>query len=148
MSSLPGMIPFFERFPELFKRETRVITLPQGARGLAAGKYAFVELFCNDPGCDCRRVVIQVWPDPAGEPTLATINFGWERESFYARKFDIKAAREIKSACLDPLNEQSEHAELLLAIFRDVVKNDPAYVQRLARHYKLFKEADESGHPG
>lgn len=62
---------------------------------------------------------------------------------FYTRWMhgDAEAGREIKSASLDPLNPQSKYAEILLDVFRDVVKNDPAYVARLARHYLMFKSA-------
>jgi hypothetical protein len=145
MKSLPDMIPFYTRFPDVAERETRVVTLPRSMGGLPADNYAFIEMFCSDPQCDCRRVVILVWPDLSPGKTLATINFGWETVEFYTRwmRGDEQAGRKSASATLDPLNPQSRHSELLLALFCDVVSNDPAYVQRLARHYEMFKQIDK-----
>ena len=71
--------------------------------------------------------------------TLAIINYGWESLEFYARKLGSgEYAQEVVSASLDPLNPQSRHAPILLAVFRDVVR-DPDYKERLARHYRMFK---------
>ena len=53
------MVPFMNKFPELGARETRAIVTCDGPE-LPAGKYDFIEFYCNEPGCDCRRVVIRV----------------------------------------------------------------------------------------
>src|SRR5690606_7537592 len=75
---------FRDRFRELADRETRTITrLWDSASGLPAGQYAFVEMFCDEPGCDCRRVLFTVI-DTASGRCEAVINFGWEEASFYA----------------------------------------------------------------
>ena len=98
-----------------------------------------LELYCDEADCDCRRVVIEVIARSTGE-TLAIINFGWERASFYEQKLgSAEYAREVIGASLDPLNPQSRHAPVLLALFREVLK-DPAYTDRLARHYQSFKQ--------
>lgn len=51
--------PFLERFPEVAAQETRVITA-QGHALLPDGEYGLVELFCTEPGCDCRRVMLSI----------------------------------------------------------------------------------------
>ena len=53
------MIPFMERFPELGVRETRSVTATC-QQDLPDGEYGFLELYCDEPGCDCRRVMIDV----------------------------------------------------------------------------------------
>ena len=132
------MTPFIQRFPELGTQETRTITTA-GLQGLPADEYALLELYCDEPGCDCRRVVIEVIARSTGD-TLAIINYGWESLEFYARKLGSdEYAQEVVSASLDPINPQSRHAHVLLAVFRDVVK-DHDYKKRLARHYRLFRE--------
>lgn len=140
--ALVGMSGFWLRFPEVAARETRVIILlhPQG--GLPPDRYGFLELYCDDPACDCRRVVLQVRAEDEPDNVLATINYGWERADFYAKRLgvDRELAREITEASLDPLNEQTELSGPLLGIFRTVVLRDTAYVQRLGRHYQMFKQ--------
>lgn len=132
------MTPFIQRFPELGTRETRTITTA-GLQGLPADEYALLELYCNEHGCDCRRVVIEVVARSTGE-TLAIINYGWESLDFYEKKLRSEEyAREVVGGSLDPMNRQSRHAPILLAMFRDVIK-DRAYTDRLARHYQLFKQ--------
>ena len=53
------MIPFMERFPDLAARETRSVTV-SGRTDIPDGKYGFLESFCDEPRCDCRRVMIVV----------------------------------------------------------------------------------------
>ena len=47
----------------------------------------------------------------------------------------------MAGATLDPLNPQSEYSGALLNLFQEVLAADPEYVQRLQRHYKMFKSA-------
>ena len=44
-------------------------------------------------------------------------------------------------AFLDPICEQSEHAPEFLEFFEWMITQDPAYVERLKRHYAMFKGA-------
>ena len=140
--SLEGMSGFWLRFPELARRETRTMILPSPQGGLPADSYGFLELYCNDPKCDCRRVLLQVRTEDEPDKILATINYGWESLDFYRKWLygDREAAREIKEASLDPLNPQSPFAPSLLRLFRTVALADKAYVQRLERHYQVFKD--------
>lgn len=138
------MIPFCKYFPELGAKETRCAYLGGSQQGAPAGKYMFLELYCDDVDCDCRRVLFKVIKenDPDNK-VLATINYGWESLDFYARKLggDKKMAWEVITAILDPLNPQSEYAEEFLEIFRNTLLTDPDYIARLVRHYEMFKKA-------
>lgn len=104
-------------------------------------EYAFVELYCDDLACDCRRVFLQVFAKNQPGKVFASINYGWEKEKFYARKmpYDPDAPRMITRGSLDPINEQSEFAEEFLDLFRNVVL-DERYRLRLRHHYQLFRE--------
>jgi hypothetical protein len=53
------MIPFMKRFPDLAARETRSVTV-SGRTDIPDGDYGFLESICDEPGCDCRRVMIVV----------------------------------------------------------------------------------------
>ena len=136
------MSPFLNRFPEIAARETRVVQLPYPQGGIPAGTYGFLELYCIDLKCDCRRVLLQVRPEDKPEKIMATINYGWEALDFYEKCLhgDREGAHEIRNASLDPLNAQSTYAPSLLRLFQTVVLQDKAYIERLGRHYKMFKE--------
>ena len=140
--SLAGMLPFWIRFPELAPQETRVLFLPTPQGGLPAGRFGLLELYCDDPACDCRRVISQVRSETEPHTILATINYGWESVAFYTKWMhgDRQAGREIAQASLDPINPQSPLAPGFLRLFQTVVLKDRAYIQRLARHYALFKQ--------
>ncbi len=140
--SLAGMSPFWDRFPDVAARETRVTSLPCPQGGLPAGSFGFLELYCADPKCDCRRVLLQVRSQDKPETVLATINYGWESVAFYAQWLhgDREGAREIKEASLDPLNPQSKYAPSFLRLFQTVVLQDKAYIERIERHYTMFKQ--------
>jgi hypothetical protein len=143
MKKLTGMSPFWARFKEVAARETRVCILPYPQGGLPAGGYAFTELYCDDPDCDCRRVLLQVRTEVEPNVVLATINYGWETEEFYTRWMhgDREGARDIRQAWLDPLNPQSDLAPALLRLFQEIALSDQAYVVRLGMHYAMFKQS-------
>src|SRR5690349_15053648 len=135
------MTPFHSRFLDLAAHETRSLHVLAGGGKLPKGEYTLLEYFCDEPECDCRRVLVQVVPAGRPNEVLAVINYGWESAEFYTQWMhgDAKAGNEIANASLDPLHPQSDYADYLLELFRDVVETDPDYVARLARHYELFK---------
>lgn len=134
------MTPFFSKFPELAVRETRSVQV-RNHPGLPDGTYGFLESYCDEAGCDCRRALLTVCREDAPDIPLATINYGWASVAFYRSwaRCSKNAAREYKGASLDPLNPQSEHSPALFSLFRSVVLRDGDYVERLTRHYRLMK---------
>jgi hypothetical protein len=135
-----AMVPFYTRFPELAARETRTATVLDPASGFPPGEYGFLELFCDEPGCDCRRVHIRVVSPPPQSRVWANISYGWESVAFYHR-WGLPEGEEATGTSLDPLNVQSEYAPAFLDLFREMVRADETYAQRLVRHHELFKSA-------
>ena len=135
------MTPFHDRCPEADDGEMLVLHIKESGLPLPPGEYGFFEWYCDDPGCDCRRTVLRVLSPQHPGRILATLNYGWEREAFYTEWMhgDEEAGLEITSACLDPINPQSELADALLDGFRDYLRRDAYYPQQLQRHYELFK---------
>ena len=71
-------VPFTKFFPELAPKETRTITiLRDGDYDLPGDEYAYVESFCDEPGCDCRRVFLVVYSSKRNQ-MVAVIAYGWE----------------------------------------------------------------------
>ncbi|MBA3441078.1 MAG: hypothetical protein H0T92_14530 [Pyrinomonadaceae bacterium] len=60
------MTPFSTKFADLAWQETRTITVC-GRDELPDGEYAFVESYCDEASCDCRRVMPNgAWSDERG----------------------------------------------------------------------------------
>ena len=139
------MTLFMEKFPEVGPRETRSVRLTHDP-DLPDGEYGFFEFYCDEPGCDCRRVTVQVLrPETGWSKIWATISYGWESLEFYRQWGGHHSDPvEMKGPYLDTLNPQSEYSPALLNLFR-VVLQSPDYVERLKRHYQMFREAVESG---
>jgi len=141
-------VPFDQYFPELAKRETRFITIFQdGTHGLPRGQYAFLELYCDEPGCDCRRVMFYVATQDSMGP-LAIVAYGWESAAYYARWMgddDPEIVRELKGPVLNLGSPQSRLAPAILHLVTKVLLADPAYVERLKTHYRLFRQAIDQG---
>lgn len=134
------MIPFYTHFRDLAARETRTITL-RGRTDIPDGEYALVEFYCDEPDCDCRRVILRVVSAPPDLHTYATINYGWESPEFYTAWMhgDAKAAAMMQGASLEPFGPQSQHSAAFLELVKMALQ-DEAYVERLQEHYRLFKE--------
>jgi hypothetical protein len=138
------MTPFMERFPELGARETRSLTAT-GRSDLPDGDYGFIELYCNEPDCDCRRVTIVVLRPHTGWKVWATLSYGWESLDFYQKWASAPGPLdpfEWQGPYLDPLAEQTQYSPMLLDLFKFILQS-PDYGQRLQNHYQLFRAAVE-----
>ena len=133
---------FHEVLPKIAEKETRCVTI-LGDLGVPKGEYVFLDVHCADKTCDCRRVFINVMKmTPRSAEHIATISYGWESLAFY-RKWSLGLSNEMliefKGPCLDRFQKQSPHAPYFLDFFKNMIATDTAYVNRLKKHYKLFK---------
>ncbi len=134
---------FMEFFPVMAEKETRRIFLRSDPQ-IPDGEYAFVDSYCEDEHCDCRRVyfdVLQIDPNYKSIHA-ATISYGWEDLDFYlswSPYLPSKMAAEMKGPSLQPSQKQSRYAERFLKFFESKFIIDPAYIERIKRHYALFK---------
>lgn len=132
------MMPFDTLFSELASRETRALAISKRP-GLPAGTYVFREFFCNDPGCDCRRVLLQIHAGANGR-VVATINYSFEPP--------LPPYEDEGQMFLDPLNPQSDLSDGLLRLFEATMPSDVEYREMLIRHYELWKSVvDDPTHP-
>jgi hypothetical protein len=126
------MVPFVERFRDLAQEETRSVTVGPGHAELPEDDYVFVERYCVDPACDCRRVLISVLAVRQGAQ-VATLNHAFDPPS-------ADDHLDEDQTFLDPLNPQSHLAPALLELFEEVCLTGE-YRRRLERHYDLMKGA-------
>jgi len=134
---------FYEHFPEIAERETRTITvLEQSSVGLPPGEYAFVEMYCDERKCDCRRVFFYV-VSSSKRDAEAVIAYGWESPQFYARWMkddDPQIIEELQGPILNMCSPQSSLAPAILEIVNDIILQDNAYIERIKRHYAMFRD--------
>lgn len=134
---------FSDLFPEIAADEVRSIKVFDGESetGLPSGEYAFLEMYCNERGCDCRRVFFYVMVPMRKEPE-AVIAWGWESAAFYSKWFpydDPETIGDLQGPILNPGSPQTARAPALLGLTREVLLQDEAYVDRIKRHYSLFR---------
>ncbi len=79
----------------------------------------------------------------SGDKVWATISYGWEKASFY-RKWSPgwDSVTEWSGPTLDPINPQTEFSAMFLNLFKTFIQ-DKAYVKRLKRHYKMFRNTPD-----
>jgi hypothetical protein len=133
-----SMMALHVLFPDEAKHESRTVT-PVDLGDLPGHTFLFVENYCVDPGCDCRRVILSVI-DTQTREQVTTINHGFEPP---------KAPFEDEGQTfLDPMNPQSQMSDALLDLFEDMIARDEQYRQRLERHYEMWKRVvDDPSHP-
>ena len=132
------MLPFDLVFPDLARSEALFIEIAD-KRSRPAGLLVFREFYCNDPGCDCRRVVLH--GAVAGQQrVIAGIGYGFEpaKPPFH----------DEPQIFLDPLNPQSELSDVVLNVFTKLVESEPSVRERFIRHYEMWKSVvDNPKHP-
>lgn len=131
---------FAERFPELALRETRTLIAINDPQ-LPPGNYALIEQYCDEPGCDCRRVFLNVFREQT-RTFEAVIAYGWESREFYVKWMgddDPRVLDSLQGPALNLASQTTPLSDVLLERVKTVL-NDRLYVERLKRHYRLFRE--------
>ena len=135
---------FGDRFPEIAEKETRSIMVFDDPE-LPKDNYLLVELYCDEPECDCRRVMFHIFSEMK-KKFIATIAWGWESKKFYQKWMshpDPEAIDEMCGLTINRLSYQSNIAPLLLKKIRELILPDKKYTDRIKRHYKIFRKSVE-----
>jgi hypothetical protein len=120
------LVPLDTYFPNMARANCRTVIV-WGRDDLPDDEFALLESYCDDPSCDCRRVMLNVASREQNK-ILASVSFAFD------------PADEMRGPFLDPLNHQSEHAPALLKLVEHALE-DTRYVARLERHYNMVKQA-------
>jgi hypothetical protein len=115
------MQPYSVIFPEK-SEPVMALQLDRKTGKIPKGTYGFIEFYCTDKGCDCRRTTLFVLNTKMQEKAI--ISMGFDPDDDMAGPF------------LDELHEQSPFAGQLLDIFVDLVNETPDFVEALQRHYQ------------
>ena len=125
MNDYQGMVPYPMIFPNAEEGVVGV-TLPQKVGKARAGEYRFVEAYCVEQDCDCRRAAILVVNDKRKK--VATIEFGFDPDDPLSGPF------------LDEHVKQASGAEDLLLVFVDLINANPDWLKGMYRHYKEVRK--------
>ena len=134
---------FHDKFPDIAEKESKFIILSENNKyGLPSGNYLFVEMFCNDKKCDCRRVFLMVFSSVFNKAE-AVICWGWDTRDFYKKWlgfYDKEEINELIGPALNQTSYQSNLAPKILEMFKEILLQDTNYCERIKEHYKLFKK--------
>ncbi len=113
--------PYAVIFPD--KNESvATLQLDRKIGKIPKGAYGFIEFYCTDKGCDCRRTTLFVLNEKMQEK--AVISMGFDPDDDMAGPF------------LDDFHKQSPYAGELLDIFVEMINDDPNFIEALHRHYR------------
>ncbi len=138
---------FHEKFPAIARTETRSFQAI-GDPLLDGGEFGLIEMYCDEPGCDCRRVMFNVISRQQQE-TVAHIAYGWESDEFYVNWLgddDPDIIRELQGPVLNSMSPQSKIAPALIP-WLELILEDAQYVERIKRHYAMFRDALKTEYP-
>ena len=138
---------FYEYYPDLAMHETRSMEIAADDDNVPIGHYGYCEMFCADPACDCRRVILNVTDEDFN--TVAMIGYGWENEYFYKKWFgsDYFTREDVRNF-MGPVhhngNAESEYADFFLNYFKTALVNDTEYIKRIKKHYRMVKNLQKN----
>ena len=115
-------------------RSVRIAQSPQ----LPDGEYSFIDMYCSDPGCDCRKTMVQVLHNGN---LVSIINYGWESSAFYEKwmgsELDDNSFPPMAGATIDLSSPNKVSEEGILGLFNALL--DEMWVAKFKRHYKRVK---------
>jgi hypothetical protein len=119
------MEPFHQIFPK-GRQPIMTLVLIRKTGTIPKGTYSFIECYCTEPSCDCRRVTLLVVNEKMRQK--AAICFGFDQQGPFAGPY------------LDTSNPQSRYAPELLEFFVDSLNAGPGWLDRLYRQYRAVRK--------
>ena len=105
---------------------------------LPDGEYSFIDMYCTDPECDCRKTMIQVMHN---KKLVSIINFGWESATFYERWMGSgekdNSMPKMHGASIDITSPDLVSREGILGLFNALL-ND-IWIAKFKHHYNEVK---------
>ena len=146
---MSGYAPLHEYCPEIGASEYRSLHLAP-ASDLPGRDFGFMELYCTERRCDCRRVIFWVFAMDRPRKPVATLGYGWESPDFYLKWMHGNPfAERMAGLSVEALGPQSDLSEALFHACEEYLLVDPEYIESLKRHYELFRKVvDAKGGKG
>lgn len=116
-------------YHEIFRHEplpALTLDVARKSGGIPKGSYRFLECYCTEPGCDCRRVVVTV------------VNEKGRRQALIHLALD--AGVPCAGPYLEPAGYQAAHATALLEFFASQLNSRPDCLMRIHEQYREVRE--------
>ena len=119
--------------------QVRTVGITQSPQ-LPDGEYSFIDTYCTDPECDCRKTMIQVMHEGR---LVSIINYGWESAAFYrswmGSSSEDNPMPEMNGASIDITSPNLVSTRGVLALFNALL--DDIWIAKFKRHYGKVKAA-------
>ena len=106
---------------------------------LPPGEYTFIDTYCTDNTCDCRKTIIQIFHD---EKLVSIVSYGWESPKFYLRWLgstrDLEFAKEMSGVSIDPSSPDRVSPQGILLLIKHLM--DPKWISMLKENYRLIRK--------
>jgi hypothetical protein len=110
---------------------------------LPDGEYTFIDTYCTDRTCDCRKTIIQIYHD---KELVSIANFGWETPQYYLRWLnnprDLEFAKEMSGPSIDYSSPDLVSRDGIMLLMKRLL--DEKWVALLKEHYRLIRETGRS----
>jgi hypothetical protein len=116
------------------KHQIRTVRI-SSSPNLPDGEYGFIDTYCTDIDCDCRKTMIQVRHNGR---FVSLINYGWENPLFYEKwmggDVDIPP---MSGPSIDITSPDLVSRDGMLDLFCALLNEE--WKKRFKRHYTLVK---------
>jgi hypothetical protein len=117
--------------------QVRTVSIKESPQ-LPDGEYSFIDTYCVDPECDCRKTMIQVMHNGK---LVSIINYGWESSTFYENWMGSSAKDhsmpKMHGVSMDITSPDRVSTDGMLALFNALL-ND-IWVAKFKHHYADVK---------
>ena len=134
------MISPFLPAGELLGPDCRYRTITLGPDSyLPSGEYHFIDTYCTDNDCDCRKTIIQIFKD---EKLVSIVSFGWESPKYYLQWLgssrDVEWAKEMSGVSIDPSSPDLVSPDGILRLVNHLM--DETWTSILKEHYRRIRK--------
>lgn len=106
---------------------------------LPDGEYTFIDTYCTDNTCDCRKTIIQIFHQ---KKHVSTVNYGWENPKFYLRWLnstkDRELAEEMSGLSIDYSSPDRVSPKGILILINHLM--DKKWISMLKENYRLIRK--------
>lgn len=117
--------------------QIRSIVLADDPR-LPSGHYTFLDTYCTDNTCDCRKTIIQIFHE---DRLVSIVNYGWESPQFYHRWLgsaeERDLAEEMSGLSIDLTSPNRVSPEGILILMNHLL--DKKWITLLKEHYRRIR---------
>jgi len=109
---------------------------------LPSGEYSFIDFYCTDHTCDCRKTIIQIFHD---DKLVSIVSFGWESPKFYLRWLNSTRMRELATemsgVSIDFSSPNLVSPKGILLLVKHLL--DERWISMFKENYRLVRKAGE-----